>query len=117
LPAVGRRSPISMRIVVLFPEPLAPRNAKMRPGRTAMLSRSTAVKSPKRRVRSCVSMIGAVIDVPLRSRPSRQADERRLEVGRRGLGDAHAGKPAEVGEHARLARTALVLHLDAGVAS
>ena len=37
-----------MRIVVLLPEPLAPRNAKIVPGSTASESASTAVKSPKR---------------------------------------------------------------------
>ena len=40
-----------MRIVVLLPEPLAPRNAKIVPGSTARSSASTAVKSPKRLVR------------------------------------------------------------------
>ena len=52
-----------MRIVVLFPEPLAPRKAKMAPGATARSRRSTAVKSPKRLVRPRVRMIGAAIVV------------------------------------------------------
>ena len=50
-----------MRMVVLLPEPLAPRKAKMEPGRTSMLRSSTAVKSPKRLVRPRTRMIGAVI--------------------------------------------------------
>ena len=53
-----------MRMVVLLPEPLPPRNAKMVPGATARLRSSTAVKSPKRFVRPTVRMIGSLTRAP-----------------------------------------------------
>ena len=48
-----------MRIVVLLPAPLLPRKPKISPARTSKLSSSTAVKSPKRRVRRRTSMAPA----------------------------------------------------------
>src|SRR5271157_868825 len=59
-PSVGRKRPISMRIVVLFPEPFAPKNAKMELGTTSIANWSTAVKSPKRLVRLRTEMMGAL---------------------------------------------------------
>ena len=41
-----------MRIVVVLPAPLAPRKPKISPRGTLNETRSTATKSPKRRVRS-----------------------------------------------------------------
>src|SRR5574341_510055 len=50
-PAEGMRSPVSIRIVVDFPAPFGPRKPKISPFLTSRLMRSTAVKSPKARVR------------------------------------------------------------------
>ena len=58
VPAVGVSRPISMRMVVLLPEPFAPRNAKIAPGATSKSRSSTAVKSPKRLVSPRARMIG-----------------------------------------------------------
>ena len=60
-PAVGVSSPISIRMVVLLPDPLAPRNAKITPGSTEMSTASTAVKSPNFRVSPRARMIGSGI--------------------------------------------------------
>src|SRR5574338_1645002 len=51
-PEVGSRIPQSIRIVVDFPEPLGPRKPKISPRAMSKLTRSTATKFPKRRVRS-----------------------------------------------------------------
>ena len=51
-PALGASSPVSMRIAVVLPAPLAPRNPNTSPARTSKVMLSTAVKPPKRRVRS-----------------------------------------------------------------
>ena len=51
LPEVGAKRPHNMRMVVLFPAPLGPRNPKIWPWGTEKLTWSTAVKSPNRRVR------------------------------------------------------------------
>src|SRR5260370_7526853 len=46
-------------MVVDFPAPFGPRKLKNCPGATRRLMRATAVKSPKRRVRPWVQMVGA----------------------------------------------------------
>src|SRR5258708_707483 len=58
-PAVGASRPVSIFIVVDFPAPFGPRKPKNCPGATRRLTPSTAVKSPKRRVRPWVQMVGA----------------------------------------------------------
>src|SRR6058998_3462974 len=92
-PAVGRMRPISMRMVVLLPEPLAPRKAKIEPAATSIESASTAVKAPKRLVSA----------------------QRRLHVERRFLGEADraAGEGRQIGEKARGPRGLPAAHLDA----
>ena len=45
-PEVGRRRPVSMRMVVLLPAPFGPRNPKKRPRATEKRSPSTAVLEP-----------------------------------------------------------------------
>src|SRR5664280_3655737 len=50
-PDVGSRRPVSIRIVVDLPEPFGPRKPKTFPRGISNDTRSTAVKSPKRRVR------------------------------------------------------------------
>ena len=47
-PDVGRLRPHSIRMAVVLPAPLAPRNPKISPRRTSKLMLSTAVKLPKR---------------------------------------------------------------------
>ena len=46
VPLVGTERPISMRMVVVFPAPLGPRNPKTSPLLTSMFSSLTATKSP-----------------------------------------------------------------------
>src|SRR5205809_5029153 len=108
-PAVGRMRPISMRMVVLLPEPLAPRKAKIEPAATSIESASTAVKAPKRLVSARVLMIGPA------SRPLGERAQRRLHVERRLLGEADraAGEGRQIGEQARGARGLPAAHLDA----
>src|SRR5579875_2399558 len=102
LPAVGRRRPINMRIVVLFPEPLAPRKAWIVPGATVMSSASTAVKVPNRRVSPRARMAAALMQrapgqrrggsTPCRAARARPAARRppRAEPGRRRCAPAPA---------------------------
>ena len=45
-PEVGRRRPVSMRMVVLFPAPFGPRNPKKRPRATRKRRPSTAALGP-----------------------------------------------------------------------
>src|SRR5208337_590177 len=71
-PSVGRRSPISIRIVVLLPEPFAPKNAKIEPGVTSIASRSTAVNAPKRLLRLRTEMMGALTSALPASASSRR---------------------------------------------
>src|ERR1700755_3185621 len=47
-PLVGRRSVVSILIVVVLPAPFGPRKAKTSPRRTSNDTSSTAVSSPKR---------------------------------------------------------------------
>jgi len=55
-PALGDSSPVSIFMVVVLPQPLEPRKPKISPRRMRKLTRSTAVKSPKRMVKSRASM-------------------------------------------------------------
>ena len=64
VPAVGCSRPISIRIAVVFPAPLAPRNPKTSPLLTVKEIRSTAVKSPNFRVRSFTSMAMSLTPPP-----------------------------------------------------
>src|SRR5438874_3011418 len=56
LPALGRTSPSSRRMVVVFPAPLGPIKPAMVPAGTLMVSPSTAVSFPKCLLKPCVSM-------------------------------------------------------------
>ncbi len=56
-------SPVSIFMVVVLPQPLEPRKPKISPRRMRKLTRSTAVKSPKRMVRSRASMAISVCGV------------------------------------------------------
>ncbi|MCY1311715.1 hypothetical protein D9M70_620530 [compost metagenome] len=56
LPSLAGIRPVSTFMVVVLPQPLEPRKPKISPRPMAKLTLFTAVKSPKRRVRSCASM-------------------------------------------------------------
>ncbi|MNZ19976.1 hypothetical protein D3C78_370180 [compost metagenome] len=56
LPSLAGIRPVSTFIVVVLPQPLEPRKPKISPRPMAKLTLFTAVKSPKRRVRSWASM-------------------------------------------------------------
>src|ERR1700722_2127024 len=53
-PSVGTISVVSIRTIVVLPAPLGPSSPKTSPRRTSKLTLSTAVKAPKRLVRSLV---------------------------------------------------------------
>jgi len=59
-PEVGASKPVSILMVVDLPAPLGPRKPKNWPGATERLTSSTAVKSPKRRVRPVVETAGVI---------------------------------------------------------
>ena len=56
---VGGSSPVSIFMVVVLPQPFEPTKPKISPRSMVKLTWSTAVKSPKRRVRSRATMTGA----------------------------------------------------------
>src|SRR5215831_16499037 len=62
VPSVGCRIPHNIRITVVFPEPLGPRNPKIDPFPTVNERGSTAVKAPKRLVNPSTSIIGSGIE-------------------------------------------------------
>ena len=57
-PDFGRRVPVSIRIVVVLPDPFGPRKPKTSPRGTSKSMPSTAVKSPKVLVRPRTEMAG-----------------------------------------------------------
>src|SRR5271156_5893470 len=57
-PSLGVSSVVSIRTTVVLPAPLGPSNPKTSPRRTSKLTLSTAVKAPKRLVRSLVRIAG-----------------------------------------------------------
>src|ERR1039458_364165 len=70
LPSVGSSSPQSRRSVVVLPAPSGPTRPKISPWATDKSRWSTAVSSPKRRVRPVVSMMGcmALLKFPFTAR-------------------------------------------------
>ena len=54
VPALGSSRPVSILMVVDLPAPFGPRKPKNCPGATLKVTSSTAVSSPKRRVRPWV---------------------------------------------------------------
>src|SRR5208282_1025952 len=71
-PSLGASSVVSIRTTVVLPAPLGPSSPNTSPRRTSKLTLSTAVKAPKRLVRSVVCIAG-----DSRSIASRKADFRR----------------------------------------
>src|SRR5215470_17033634 len=61
LPAVGRTSPVSILIVVVFPAPFGPRKPNTSPRRTLNVTASTAVKAAYCRVRPETSTAAVVL--------------------------------------------------------
>ena len=61
VPEVMGSRPASMRMVVDLPQPFAPRNPKISPLAMLKLASSTAVKSPKRRVRPSALMATSAV--------------------------------------------------------
>src|SRR5262245_23687425 len=59
VPSVGSRIPHNIRIIVVFREPLGPRNPKIDPFPTENETWSTAVNVPKRFVSPSTSIIGS----------------------------------------------------------
>src|SRR5579863_9171015 len=57
-PPLGVMSVVSIRTIVVLPAPLGPSSPKTSPRRTSKLTWSTAVKAPKRLVRSLVCIAG-----------------------------------------------------------
>ncbi len=76
-PEVGRSSPVSILMVVLFPAPFGPRNPKKRPRATWKDTRSTAVcrrntfVRPSTTIAAASSIKGKVIRFVLAFPPSR----------------------------------------------
>ena len=66
LPELGRINPSNIRMVVVFPAPFGPSQPKTSPGWMWKLTRSTAVKSPKRLVSSS-AMTGSTATVSVGS--------------------------------------------------
>src|SRR4026208_881139 len=57
VPEVGARKPVIIFIVVDLPAPFGPRKPSTSPARTSKETSSTAVRTPKRRVRWLISSI------------------------------------------------------------
>ena len=58
-PSLGGSRPVSIFMVVVLPEPFEPTKPKISPRSMVKLTRSTAVKSPKRQVSSRAVMTGS----------------------------------------------------------
>ena len=65
-PSVAGSRPVSIFIVVVLPQPFEPRKPKISPRSIVKLTWSTAVKSPKRRVRPSASIAGAAVAIAAR---------------------------------------------------
>src|SRR5579884_615455 len=108
-PSVGVMIPQSIRIVVVLPEPFAPRNANTSPGRTSSVRWSTATSSPNLLV-SPFASIAASTSVQRLAEPVGAEREHEQPVGgeRQRVGPKHldadaleddpAEDPQEVGE-------------------
>src|SRR5687767_1260835 len=75
-PEVGAISPASMRSAVVLPAPLGPSSAKISPGFSSNETSSTAVRSPKRRVRcEAVSKLWTELEATRRNEQAAVAGE------------------------------------------
>src|SRR5438552_39857 len=95
VPLLGASSPVNIRIAVVLPAPLAPRNPNTSPGCTSNVMRSTATNAPNLRVRSAASIAGpGVLSVMRRRDFFGRAHSRHECVFHRGWGarDLHVGE-------------------------
>src|ERR1700689_2006085 len=89
-PELGAKRPVSILMVVDLPAPLGPRKPKNCPGETRRSTPSTATRSPKRRVRPWVEMVGGASMKALNlaqrkircSLKHRKIEKQELETGR-----------------------------------
>ena len=115
-PLLGVSSPVSIFMVVVLPQPFDPTKPKISPRLMAKLTRSTAVKSPKRQVRSRARSPARRRDPPAR-RPALTALSRRDD---RAAGRRKRARPSgflsrlEVGGVAGRQHAAVV-HRDQGI--
>src|SRR5436309_5999088 len=77
-PAVGRRTPASMRRVVVLPAPSGPTRPNSSPRPTSKLTPATAVRSPNLRLRPSTRRRGS----DMGSSPDRRLHLRQPDVGR-----------------------------------
>src|SRR3954453_820526 len=77
-PAVGRRTPASMRRVVVLPAPSGPTRPNSSPLPTSKLTPATAVRSPNLRVRPSTRRRGSATSLS----PYRRLHLRKPDVGR-----------------------------------
>src|SRR3954452_21527098 len=89
VPAVGTVSPSSARMLVVFPEPVGPRNAVIRPGRTSTERSSTAVRVRYRFVREVKEM---ATGAPCGSVGAGSGRGKPVSAGRGGPGGGGGGK-------------------------
>ena len=84
-PWSGHSSPATMRSSVVFPEPDRPRSASNSPERTSRLTRSSAVKSPKRLVtsRTDIFMMSFSLDAQFEGNLDDERHERQQRRRRR----------------------------------
>src|SRR3954452_16739245 len=81
-PAVGRRTPASMRRVVVLPAPSGPTMPNSSPLPTSKLTPATAVRSPNLRVRPSTRRRGSATGLSPYRRPYRRLHLRQPDVGR-----------------------------------
>ena len=73
-PSLGGSKPVSIFMVVVLPQPFEPTKPKISPRSMVKLTRSTAVKSPKRQVRSRALMTGFGVNDTMRRYMQRLCD-------------------------------------------
>src|SRR5512143_976121 len=99
-PALGASRPVSIRIAVVLPAPLAPRKPNTSPACTSNVMWSTAVNAPKVRVRPLASIArsGTGDSLLLTLRRPHPSDERVLDrrIGHRDLGVDYSLRDEEV---------------------
>src|SRR3546814_14403403 len=88
-PAVGRRKPVIIFIVVDLPAPFGPRNPSTSPRATVSDTRSTALMEPNDFVSSRVTIISSIDPCFLRDLEVRRFDEPACirEIGRASWGE------------------------------
>src|SRR5436305_14755069 len=88
-PEVGRRTPASMRRVVVLPAPSGPTRPNSSPRPTSKLTPATAVRSPNLRVRPSTRRRGSDMNSTLHLRQPDVGRQAGLELVGGGLEEAH----------------------------